>query len=54
MAEKIIKPVKTKSVKVYQKTHSKLKVHAAKKQVNITDFVSMAVENEMKKPAEPK
>ena len=45
------KPKKdTKSVKVLKGTHRKLKIYVAKSGDNITEFVSYAIEECIKKP----
>lgn len=44
----------TKSVKVFIKTHGRLKVHIAKKKVSVADFVSFAIDQQIKRDNAPK
>lgn len=43
------KEIDTKSVKITKEAHKKLKIHAAKNEVNITEFVSNAILKELSK-----
>lgn len=38
----------TKTIKIYTNSHRKLKLHVVKNEVNMTDFVSQAVEEKIR------